>query len=450
MTMRRGLTCALIGAFALHPASAQRPVVAVRGTVFDSLRGQPLRHARVTMAGGAVINTDERGRFRFDSVVPGVYTFTVHHAVLDSIGFSGLTAHTSITDTTGEVRLAVPSFATLWHFACGGRRVPSDSGIVYGTVRDATGGATVADASIVLTWSDFLLDRRTRRVVERRYQIETRSNSNGGFAVCGVPTELGLRVRAATDSSASGIISLPPVGVRVQRRDLAIGLVSVDSASTGAIAGFVTDGDDQPVVDARVSTDAVAEARTDSAGRFTLRGVPAGTRQLDILAIGSEPNTRVLDVTGGETTTVAVRLRKVVALSGMRTTAVGGGVRTFATEFTERRRGGFGHSMDSTEIVRYDQFVNVLRAIPGLNVQLRGTNLNISVPDGKGGTCAPDVRIDGALGMFGHLLDLYPREVAGIEVYTTAAHAPAQYTHVGIQAQCGIILVWTKYGFRNR
>ena len=49
-----------------------------------------------------------------------------------------------------------------------------------------------------------------------------------------------------------------------------------------------------------------------------------------------------------------------------------------------------------------------------------------------------------------HLLDLYPREVAGVEVYATAAHAPPQYTRVGIQAQCGIILVWTKYGFRNR
>ena len=52
--------------------------------------------------------------------------------------------------------------------------------------------------------------------------------------------------------------------------------------------------------------------------------------------------------------------------------------------------------------------------------------------------------------MFGHLLDLFPREVAGIEVYPTAAHVPMKYARVGIQPECGMILVWTKYGFRNR
>lgn len=451
MTIRLGLSCALVGALVLsHPASAQRRIVAVRGMVFDSLRGQPLRHALVTMAGGAVINTDDRGRFQFDSVIPGAYTFTVHHAVLDSIGFTGLTAHTSISDTTGEVRLAVPSFATLWRFACGRRRAPLDSGIVYGTVRDVAGGAPVADASVVLVWSDFLLDKKTHRLVERRYQIETRSNANGGYAVCGVATELGLRVRAATDSSASGVISLPPVGIRIQRRDLSIGQVGPDSVSTGAIAGLVTDGADQPIADARVSADAVRETRTDSTGRFILRGVPAGTRQLDVMAIGAEPAARVLDVTPTETTSVVVPLRKVVALPGLRTTAIGGGVRSFASEFTERRNSGFGHSMDSTQIVRYDQFVNVLRAMSGLNVQLRNASLNITVPDGKGGVCAPDVRIDGALAMFGHLLDLFPREVAGIEVYPTALHVPIKYARVGTQPECGMILVWTKYGFRNR
>src|SRR5690348_13886915 len=87
---RRTLRCAVAGVLALPAyAIAQRPVVPVRGVVFDSLRGQPLRNAFVIMAGGHTINTDDLGRFRFDSVVPGAYTFTVHHAVLDSIGFSG-------------------------------------------------------------------------------------------------------------------------------------------------------------------------------------------------------------------------------------------------------------------------------------------------------------------------------------------------------------------------
>lgn len=448
--MRRGLCCALVSALVLpHSATAQTRIVAVRGTVFDSLRGQPLRNAFVSMAGGHVISTDERGRFQFDSVVPGVYTFTVHHAMLDSIGFSGLTAHTSVTEGTVEIRLGVPSFATLWRAACGRRRAPSDSGIVYGTIRDAGDGRPISDASVVLAWSDYLLDK-TRRIVERRYQIETQSNANGGYAICGVATELALHVRAATDSSASGTIELAAAGIRVQRRDLTIGPVDGDSSSRGSIVGVVTTDSGRAIPDARVSTDGIAEVRTDSAGGFTFRNLPAGTRQITVMAIGAEPVAPVVDVSANETTTLAIHLHNAVMLSGMRTSAIGGRGRTFAAEFTERRKSGFGSSMDSTQIVRYDQFVNVLRAMPGLNVQLRNANLTISVSNGRGGSCAPDVRIDGALAAFGHLLDLFPREVSGIEVYTTAAHVPMQYSRIGIQPQCGMILVWTKYGFRNR
>ena len=451
MMMRRALWFALVSAFVLpHPAGAQRRVVAVRGMVFDSLRGRPLRNAFVSMADGHAINTDDRGRFRFDSVVPGVHTFTVHHAMLDSIGFSGLTAHTSVTDSTGEIRLAVPSFPTLWRAACGRRKAPSDSGIVYGTIRDAADGRPVPNASVVLAWSDYVLDAKTRGLVERRYQIETVSNANGGYAICGVTLELGLHIRAATDSAASGTITLLPAGVLVQRRDLSMGTTGGDSARLGSIAGVVNTESGQPVEDARVAIDGLAETRTESDGGFAFRNVPSGTRQLQVMAIGAEPAAPVVDVSAGEVTSVAIRLHSAVTLRGMRTTAIGGRGRRFASEFTERRRSGFGSSMDSTQIMRYDQFVNVLRAMPGLDVRLRNANLTISAGDGKGARCAPDVRIDGAVAAFGHLLDLFPHEVAGIEVYPTSAHVPMQYSRIGIQAQCGMILVWTKYGFRNR
>ena len=450
MMMRRGFCCALIGALALsHTASAQRRIVAVRGVVFDSLRGEPLKNAFVTMAGGRAISTDDRGRFRFDSISPGAYTFTVHHAVLDSIGFAGLSRQATITDGEDEIRLTVPSFATLWRVACGRRPAPRDSGIVYGTIRDADRGAPVADASVVLGWRDLLLDKKTHRVVDRHYRIETRSNPTGGYAICGVATDIGLHVRASTDSSASDAIQMLPVGVRVQRRDLAVGPITGDPARRGAISGVVTDFAGQPIGDARVVLDSLPETHTDTAGRFTLSSVPIGTRQLEVTAIGSEPAMPVVDVTQGETTSTVVQLRKILELTGMRTTA-SAGARTFASEFTERRKTGFGYTLDSTQIMRYSQFVNVLQSVPSLNVQVHSSTLSITVPDGRGGVCAPDVLIDGALAMFGHLLDLYPREVAAMEVYPTSSHIPSKYARIGIQSQCGMILVWTKYGFSNR
>ena len=452
MLKRYAVPYALLAALAISAAGAQRPAVHVRGIVFDSLRGQPIRNAFVGIGGadGSTISTDDHGRFRFDSVAPGAHTFIVHHAVLDSIGFFGLSAHATITDGETEVQLAIPSFATLWRAACGKGRVPADSGIIYGTVRDIRSGSPVAGASVVLTWSDLLLDRKKHRVVERAYRVDTRANATGGYAICGVVADLGVRLHASTDSTASGVVRLPPAGIRVQRHDLALGPRSTDPVTRGTIVGLVTGSDDEPIMGARVRVDSLPDAVSDAAGHFMLTDVPSGSIQLEVLAIGIEPTSRVLEVVAAETTHVAVQLQTTVMLDGMRTTAAAAMGRVFASEFTARRALGFGHSMDSTTIVRYDQFVSVLQSIPDLNVRLKSSSLSITVPDGQGGSCAPDVLIDGAPATNGHLLGLFPREVAGLEVYTTSAHVPSRFARVGIQPQCGMILVWTKYGFRNR
>lgn len=441
------ITCGLL---MFGSAGAQPRPVPVRGVVFDSLRGQPIRNAFVSMAGKTeVITTDSRGRFQFDSVEPGAHRVTAQHPLLDSIGFSGLSAHATITDGRDEVRLAVPSFSTLWTVACGNGRVPKDSGIVYGTIRDADGGPAVANATVELSWSDLALDKR-RHVVQRRWQVETRSNDVGGYAVCGVAADIGLRIHAGTDSTESGMVDLPPLATRVQRRDLLVGSrASPDSSRHGAITGVVTDHDGQPLADARIIMDQIPAVRSDADGRFTLPSVPSGTRQIEVFAIGAVPVLEIADVAPGKTSPVSVRLRRVRTLDPVRTTAAGR-LRVTAAEFDARRRQGFGYTRDSTDMTKYDQFVSVLRDVPSLNVQYRGANLSLSFPDGKGRSCPPDVLIDGAVAGFGNLIDLMPREVGGFEVYPRAAHIPARFVPPGIQPQCGMILVWTKYGLRNR
>jgi hypothetical protein len=353
-----------------------------------------------------------------------------------------------VTDGRDEVSLAVPSFATLWAVACGGGRAPRDSGIVYGTIRDANGGVPLANVKVELSWSDLLLDQK-RHVVQRRWRIETRSNAVGGYAVCGVAPELGMKVHAGADSSESGVIDLPSLATRVQRRDLLVGSTAADSSRRSAITGLVTDQTGQPVADARILMDQLPAIRSDADGRFTLHDVPTGTRQVEIFAIGTSPLLEIVDVVPGASATIAARLQRVRTLEPVRTEAARG-ARVFAAEFNERRRRGFGYVRDSTEIDKYDQFVNVLRDVPSVNVQYRGSVLSISVPDGKGKSCAPDVVIDGARAGFGNLIDLSSREVGGVEVYPRAAHIPPRFVPPGIQPECGMILVWTKYGLRNR
>jgi len=154
-------------------------------------------------------------------------------------------------------------------------------------------------------------------------------------------------------------------------------------------------------------------------------------------------------VTPSDTNHVAVDLREVPTLERVRSTARRG-ARVFALELEARRKAGFGYVRDSTQLIKHDQFVNALREIPSVNVQYRGGTLTISVPNGKGGSCAPDVLIDGALAGFGHLIDLFPREVGALEVYPRAAHIPPRFVLPGMPPLCGMILVWTKYGLRNR
>ncbi len=456
MTTRRGLLSILLGSCMVAQLAAGRTAAAqrgaplpVRGVVFDSLRGKPLANAFVTIAGKAQTSaTDSRGRFRFDSVAPGTYMVTAQHPVLDSIGLSGLTAKATVVDGGREVELAVPSFETLWRLSCNGR-APRDSGIVFGSIRSAASGVPVHNATVELSWTDLALGKR-HDVVQRQWHVETRTNDHGGYAICGVPPRTGLSVRASADSNASGLIDLAPTGIRVQRRDLLVGPISAKRPDQqGTIVGLVTDPNGQSVAGARVRVENLPEVRTGLEGQFRLTGVPAGTRQIEVLAVGVAPATVAADVVPGDSSVIDVRLQKVLTLDAMRTMAERG-TRVFAAEFDARRRSGFGYSRDSTQIAKYAQFLNVFRDVPSLNVRYGSSTLTITVPDGKGGFCMPEVLIDGAEAAFGHLIDLMPDEVGGVEVYPRASQIPARFVPPGIRPACGMILVWTKYGFRNR
>jgi hypothetical protein len=437
----------------LAPCAAQgiaAPVV-VRGVAFDSVRDRPLRDATIIVVGGNThTRTDSRGRFHFDSVLPGSYTFALQHAVLDSLGFSGLSTRAAITDGRDEIRIAVPSFSTLWRAACPGKP-PKDSGFVFGTIRDASRRAPVASAIVEVVWTDLLVDRK-RRVFQRRWHMETQTDSTGGYAVCGVPTSLGLRLRALVDStSASGVIDLGIQESRVGRRDLLIGPASVngDSSRRGTITGVVTDAAGDALGNARVLMDEVPEVRSGDDGRFTIPSVPAGTRQLEVRAVGMMPVTAAVDVVDHETAVLALNLTRLTTLSPTRVTAARS-TRRFAAEFDARRKSGAAHTMDSTTIKKYDRFASVFYDIPSLRAEERGSNFSLSLPDGHGGRCAPEVRIDGAEAAFGHIADLFSHEVAALEVYPRGMGVPMEFLKPGFQPLCGMVLVWTKYGFRNR
>jgi hypothetical protein len=441
--LRRGLLLLGVLAWAV-PAGAQHGVVAIHGVAYDSLRGQPIRDAVVLVLGTArSTTTDARGRFRIDSVAPGIRTITMQHASLDSVGLPGISRRTMISDGARDILLAVPSFATLWRAACGSKP-PADTGFVYGTIRDVASGGLIPDATVILSWVVTTVDKK-RGARQRRVVGETRTNAQGSYAVCGVPAAMWVRVEARAGDMTGGI-DIPPGELRMQRRDLFLGNES-DTASRGSITGMLTDAEGFGYSEARVVLDDSAETRSGGDGRFTFQDVRAGTRKLEIFSIGMMPIVTSVDVFPHDSATIALELRRVTTLDVVRVIAPSNRARRIAEGIEERRRSGFGYTMDMTELAAHADFATVLADMPGTRLEYRDGSFNAYVADGRGGQCIPEVWIDGHHMAMSTLAMIRPKDVTAIELYSRAATVPMQYRLIERRMLCGAILVWTNWAF---
>jgi hypothetical protein len=453
MVLRTLVVVAACIALVSHRSSAQggNAPVTVRGLVYDSQRHAPLANAAVTVIDQRRSSmSDARGLFQFDSIAPGPHTFGVQHPALDSIGFNGLSLQAAIDAGRDQIMLAIPSFATLWRAACGESPAPADSGFIYGTVRDAITGAAVPNATIELTWVDLSIGQQFR-VSQTRWRGQTRADSSGSYDVCGVPTAVSLRIRATTDSSATGLIDLLARGARVQRRDLVVGRVtSADSVPRGTIAGLVTDTAGKPFPDARIVVDDVPEIRSGANGRFTMSRVPAGSRQVEVLALGRLPVLAVLDVLPNDTVTFAAQLRPVTLLDAVRVRA-SAQARRFVEGYAERRRSGFGYAVDSSVISTRGNLTSVFSEMPNMWVERSPAGAGqfvLTLPATRGGRCPATLWIDGVYKRdFEELNALHTNEIAAVEVYPQAFSVPARFLPPRQDGLCGAVIVWTKWAF---
>jgi hypothetical protein len=446
MLVRSWLVASACALLVVQSAPAQRGTapVSVRGVAFDGLHGAPLRNAFVAIIGTSLTgHTDTSGRFRIDSVPPGTYVFALHHGLLDSLGLTDVSTRASVTDGREEVTIAVPTFATLWRITCGPGRPPHDSGFVYGAVLDASSRAPVANAFVDMTWIEIQI-ARSRGVTQKHRRIETRTDANGAFRVCGVPAAHWLRIGAGVASGASGTIDLPPSDLRVQRRDLLIGLANRAQINRGTVMGVLADPSGGPVAEARVILDDTAEVRSREDGTFLITNVAAGTRQLEILSLGMRPVVTAIDVIPNDTATFAVQLRKVTTLDIVRVTASRRG-RLLAEELAERRKTGQGYMMDGVELARHATLSSVFNEFPSSHVEYRHGNVRITLPDGRGGLCEADVWIDGARSAQAALNMMQPKDVAAIELFPRASTIPTRYRRDVMRRSCGAILVWTNW-----
>jgi hypothetical protein len=425
-------------------AEGQSATVSVRGFAYDSLRHAPLRNAIVTVAGSdARATTDELGRFTIEGVEPGVHTFSAQHATLDSIGLSGVSIRTNVTDSQASVRLSIPSFETFWRTACGAIPAPRGRGFMYGTVRDAAGLGPVANATVELTWLDIEASKETG-IRQRRWRGLAHTDSTGSYTICGTPTVEGLRMQALSDTSASGIVDVYGSALRVQRRDLLLGPVSdSDLTRRATVTGLITDERGSPFAGARVLADEFGEMRSGADGRVVLRNVPAGTRQVDILAIGRMPVSLVLELAAGDTATFAASLRAITTLDVVRVTG-SRRQRQMLEDFESRRQKGTGYVLDSTDLAQRSRLSSAFEGFPSVEVQSRGGQFSLTLPGQAGNRCVPVVFIDGRKTDLDELNTLRIGEIAAVEVYPRRMSAPAEFTS---KDRCGSVVLWTRFAF---
>lgn len=237
-----------------------------------------------------------------------------------------------------------------------------------------------------------------------------------------------------------------------------LGLVS-GQAQTGTVRGRVLDaGASTPIANADIRlTGTVLRTTSGADGTFLLRGVPVGSANIRVQAIGYSPRTVVADVSAGAEATLNVTLAKSAqVLQEVVTTATGEqSRRSIANVVSTVRADSLAKVAAVTSV---DQILQArvpgVTVIPGygmtggtFNVRIRGTNsLALSneplwIIDG--------IRLEtrgfdasGNIGGSQGLSAINPEDIEALEVIK----GPAAAAIYGTQASNGVVVVRTKRG----
>ncbi len=465
-------------ALAIRGISAQATVT---GIVFDSLRTRTeLTHATVVIPEiGRYATTDSRGRFRFDSVPAGQYSITFLHAELDSLDMAAPSIPLAVP-TLGAIktRLATPAPSTVYGRFCPG---PHDlaTGFYLGRIVDVDNAAPLSHAIVTAAWTDFVFERG--RMTAQPVRVEAVSNDAGVYILCGVPQDLSLEISAVAEGFDAGPVRVALDSLLIGRANMSISrrdpgartaVASVSDTSSGnraaragsaTISGTVHGDGDRPLSGATAALHgAPVSARTDAHGRFRLTSIPAGTRAIDIRAIGTAPAAFTANLATGAVFDTLVRLDRIQQL---RAVAVVERAATIdKTGFKERAHQGMGRYLTREDIDRLPtaNVATLITRVGGIFQMgkfLRmhgGRHSNGSTLTNSVDMCFPAIFVDGQQYMLDYGSDPYVtlkwmapvEDVMGIEVYRANEPIPAFADHSSFTG-CGSVIIWTNATIRH-
>lgn len=246
-------------------------------------------------------------------------------------------------------------------------------------------------------------------------------------------------------------------------------------AATGTLSGLVlTDVGEKPIANAEVRlSGSTRAARSDSAGRFELSGLPTGMQRFEVRAIGFQPLRQSVVIPAGRSMEADLLLvADAQQLAEVRVGAEAGvGVRKpWLSGFEERRSYGIGSFLTEAELNKQDASrwaSAVAQHVPGLqlisyngrasfginrgqisfNNMPRGDVMDRS--QGAPRSCYVQVIIDDIVRYASRvdepLFDVSsidPGTVAAVEFYSVS-QLPARFNRGG-NAPCGTLVIWRK------
>jgi hypothetical protein len=191
---------------------------AVRGSVYDSVRGQPLANATVYLSGTSYrATTDEKGSYVIASVPEGRYVIAFAHPVLDSLPAFPLPRSVTVqTKDTAQAILAIAAVRTQMANKC---QDASRGGALFGYVTDSS-GSRVSRAEVIVK------HKRTRpRADGISMDTETlsvRTDEAGRYFLCSLPLDASLDVSVEHNQIRTREISTQISSPPFKRLDLVL------------------------------------------------------------------------------------------------------------------------------------------------------------------------------------------------------------------------------------
>jgi hypothetical protein len=218
--------------------------------------------------------------------------------------------------------------------------------------------------------------------------------------------------------------------------------------TTSVVRGVVKDQSGAAIPDVEIAAvDAGRTARTDTAGAFTLIGIPGGTARLSVRRLAFEPLSLEFDLAAGDTADVEITLSVVAQkLTGVMVLA-DATRRSLLQGFYARRKLGVGYFITRADIERRRPITlsEMMRTVPG--ARLVPTNFGESVlrfaRTGRS-DCPPQYFIDGVQVWNFNLDDMPPGDVEAIELYAGAAGVPPEYNRMRSNVICGAVIIWSR------